>query len=175
MKCLIAYISRDAYDYVSKCHTYRETIQTLERLRKPCNIIFARLLLMSCNQQQAQSLDNYLQKLKQLANDCNYRSVSADVCRSEAICDAFISCLPSISIRFRLLENTIDDLMTLEAIFNQARCFDSAQKSSGSYTATDGKAIEISPFSAIESCKMKLAKIEPFCSEKPGEACVIRE
>ena len=65
--------------------------------------------------------------------------------------------------------------MTLEAIFNHARCFDSAQKSSGSYTAIGGKAIEISSVSAIESCKMKLAKIEPFCSEKPGEACVIRE
>ena len=39
---------------------------------KPCNIIFARHLLMSCKQQQAQSLDDYLQKLKQLAKDCNY-------------------------------------------------------------------------------------------------------
>ena len=57
---------------------------------------------MTCKQQQAQSLDDYLQKLKQLAKDCNYRSVSADVCRSEAIRDAFISGLLSTSIRSRL-------------------------------------------------------------------------
>ena len=65
--------------------------------------------------------------------------------------------------------------MTLDAIFNHTRCFDSAEKSSGSYTATDGKAIKISPVLAIKSCKMKLAKIEPFCFKKPGEACVIRQ
>ena len=130
---------------------------------------------MTYKQQQAQSLDDYLQKLKQLAKDCNYRSVSADVCRSEAIRDAFIYGLLSTSIRSRLLENTRDELMTLEAIFNQARCFDTAQKSSESYIATDGKAIKVSPVSAIKRCEMRLAKVEPFCSKKPFDACVIRQ
>ena len=60
MKCLIAHISEDVYDYVSECLTYREAIQTLERLYvKPCNTIFVRHLLMTCKQQQAQFLDNY--------------------------------------------------------------------------------------------------------------------
>ena len=63
--------------------------------------------------------------------------------------------------------------MTLEAIFNQARCFDTAQKSLESYTATDGKAIEVSLVSVIESCEMRLAKIDPFCSKKSSNACVI--
>ena len=130
---------------------------------------------MTCKQHQAQSLDDYFQRLKQLAKDCNYRSVSADVCRCEAIRDAFISGLLSTFIRSRLLENTRDESMTLEAIINQARCFDTAQKSSESYFATDGKAIEVSPVSAIESCEMRLAKVEPFCSEKPLDACVIRQ
>ena len=114
-----------------------------------------------------------MQKLKQLAKDCNYQSVSADVCQSEAIRDTFVSGLLSTSIRSRLLENTKNDSMTLEAIFNQARCLHTAQKSSESYTMTDGKAIEVNPVSAIESCEMKLAKVEPFCSEKPCEVCVI--
>ena len=48
-----------------------------------------------------------------------------------------------------------------------------AQKSSESYTATDGKAIEVSPVSAIESCEMKLAKVEVFCFKKLSDACVI--
>ena len=176
MKCLIARINKDLYDYVSECRTYQEAIQTLERFYvKPCNIVFARHLLMTCKQQQAQSLDDYLQKLKQLAKDCNYRSVSVDVCRSEAIRDAFISGLLSTSIRCRLLENTREESMTLKAIFNQARCFDTAQKSFASYTATDGKAIEVTPVSAIESCEMRLAKVEPFCSKKPSDACVIEQ
>ena len=72
LKCLIAHISKDVYDYVSECRTY-QAIQTLERLYvKPRNIIFARHLLMTCKQQQEQPLDDYLQKLKQLAKDCNY-------------------------------------------------------------------------------------------------------
>ena len=158
---------------MSECLTYPEAIQTLEILyAKPSNIIFARHLLMTCKQQQAQSLDDYLQKLKKLAKDCNYRSVSADVCRSEAIRDAFISGLLSTSIRSRLLD-TRDESKTLEAIFNQARCFDTAQKSTKSYTATDGKAIEVSPVSTIESFEMRLAQVEPFCSEKPFNACLI--
>ena len=83
--------------------------------------------------------------------------------------------LLSTSIRSRLLENTRDKSMTLEVIFNQARCFDTAQKSSESYTAIDGKAIEVSPVSAIESWEMRLSKVEPFCSKKPSDACVIRQ
>ena len=88
--------------------------------------------------------------------------MSANVCRSEAICDAFISGLLSTLIRSRLLGNTKDDSMTLEAIFNQDRRFDTAQKSSESYIATDGKAIEVIPVSAIESCEMKLEKLNRF-------------
>ena len=68
------------YTIMSECLTY-QVRQTLERLFvKPCNIIFARHLLMTCKQQQAQLLDDYLQKLKQLAKDHNYQLVSADIC-----------------------------------------------------------------------------------------------
>ena len=38
---------------------------------------------------------------------------------------------------------------------------------------TDSKANEVSPVSAIESCEMRLAKVEPFYSQKPREACLI--
>ena len=65
--------------------------------------------------------------------------------------------------------------MTLKAIFNQAQCFDTAQKSSESYTATDSRAIEASPVSEIERCEKRRAKVGPFCSEKPFDAYVIRQ
>ena len=160
LKFLIAHISEDVYDYVSECHTYQEAIQTLERLYvKPYNIISARHLLMTCKQQPGQSLDDYLQKLKQLADDCNYRTVSADVCRSEAIRDAFISGLLSTSIRSRLLENTSDNSMTLEAIFNQARSFDTAQKSLKSYIVTDGKLLKFFRFLQSKVAKEDMPRL----------------
>ena len=49
-----------------------------------------------------------------------------------------------------------------------------AQKTLKSYTATDSEANEVSPVSAIESCEMRLVKVEPFYSQKPREACLIR-
>ena len=67
------------------------------------------------------------------------------------------------------------DSMTLKAIFNQAQCFSRAQKNLENYTATDSKATEVSLVSAIESCEIKLAKIEPFCSDKYCDACVIQQ
>ena len=75
-KSFIAHISKNVYDYVSKCLTYQEVMQTLERLN--CNIICARHLPMTCKQQQGQLLDSYLQKLKQLEKDCIYWIVTTN-------------------------------------------------------------------------------------------------
>ena len=117
-------------------------------------------------------LYNYFPKLKQLAKDCNYQTVNTDVCQSEAIHNAFISGLVSMSIRYRLLENKRDDLMTLDVIYNQALYFDMPQKSLGSYTVT---VVEINPISALESCKTKLAKVvESSCFKKTCDACGIQ-
>ena len=136
LRCLIAHIDKDVYDFVSECQTYQAAVETLERLYvKPCNVIFARHLLMTCRQQPEQSLDDYLQRLKQLSKDCDYRAVAADICRNEAIRDAFISGLISNDIRSRLLENTQQDSLTLQAIFDQARSLDIAHKSSERYNA----------------------------------------
>jgi len=55
-------------------------------------------------------LDEYLQALKTLSKDCNFRQVTAAEYRDEAIPDAFISGLISSNIRQRLLENKTLDL-----------------------------------------------------------------
>jgi len=78
-------------------------------------------------------LDDFLQKLRQLSRDGYYRSVAAEVHRSEAIRDAFISGISSIPIRLRLLENTSEVSMMLDAIFNQARSWDIAQRNSENF------------------------------------------
>jgi len=75
-------------------------------------------------------LDEYLQALKTLSKDCNFRQVTAAEYRDEAIRDAFISVLVSSNIRQRLLENKTLDL---QAAFDQAKALDIAQKNSESY------------------------------------------
>ena len=65
LKCLIAYVSKDVYDYVSKYFTYPEAIQTMERLDiKPCNIIFARHLLITYKYQGRWPLDDLFAETK---------------------------------------------------------------------------------------------------------------
>ena len=81
-----------------------------------------------------------------------------------------------MSITSRLLENTMDYSITLEAIFYHDRCFDTSQKSSKSYIATDDKRIKVSPNSATEKCKTKHAEVvKPSCFGKACNACVIRQ
>ena len=121
---------------MSECQTYQIAVETLERLYvKRCYVIFARHLLITCKQQPELSLDDHLQKLKQLSKDCNYRAIAPDICRNEAIRDAFISGLISNHIRSRLLENTREDSLTLQAVFDQAHSLDIAHKSSETYNA----------------------------------------
>ena len=176
LRCLIAHIDKDVDDFVSECQTYQTAVQTLERLYvNPCNVIFARHLLMTCRQQPEQSLDDYLQKLKQLSKDCNYRAVTADICRNEAIRDAFISGLILNDIRSRLLENMREDSLTLQAIFDQARSLDIAHKSSEKYNALliapgkfDFNSIT-NRVSAIQKKRVKSTRDE--LEENPNESC----
>ena len=74
-----------------------------------------------------------MQKLRLLSRDCDYRAVTAEVYRNEEIRDAFISGISSIPIRLRLLENTSEESMKLDAIFNQARSLDIAQRNSENF------------------------------------------
>ena len=75
-------------------------------------------------------MDEFLQNLKVLSKDCNFKSVTAEQHREEYIRDSFISSLQSNAIRQRLLENNTLDLGTM---FNQARALEAAQKSVDSY------------------------------------------
>ena len=93
--------------------------------------IFARHLLTSRRQQPGESLDKFLQSLRELSKDCNFKPVSSEVIHNESICDAFINGLESNLIRKRLLENKTLDL---QAAFKQARSLDLAQKNADSYS-----------------------------------------
>ena len=96
---------------------------------KPSNEIYARHLLATRRQNTNETLDEYVQVLKTLSKDCNFKSATAGQYREESIRDAFIT--GSHSICQRLLENKTLDLKTM---FDQARSLESAMKSSESYT-----------------------------------------
>ena len=128
---LVNFVGPSVYELIAEASTYDNAITILETTYdKPKNEVFARHLLSSCKQEQGQSLDQFLQKLKHLAKDCNFKACTAEVHKNEAIRDAFIGGLISPQIRQRLLENSSLDLDTA---FENARTLDMAEKQSLSY------------------------------------------
>ena len=117
--------------YIEECAAYDQAITVLEELYvKPSNEVFASHILATRSQRTGESLDEYFQVLKTLSKDCNYKAVTAEQNRDNAIRDAFITGLQCSNICQRLLENKTLDLAMM---FDQARALESAQKSSGSY------------------------------------------
>lgn len=124
LQVLINYVSLDVYDLFYEANSYEEAITALKSLYvKTPKEVFARHSLATRKQFSGETLDEYLQALKTLSKDCNFRQATAAQYRDEAIRDAFISGLSSSNIRQRLLENKILDLQTA---FDQARALDTA-------------------------------------------------
>ena len=88
-------------------------------------------MLATRRQQAGESLDEFLNVLKRLSKDCNFKAVSAENYQKEMIRDAFINGLLSQHIRQKLLENTTLDL---DAAYRQARSLESAQRNSDVYS-----------------------------------------
>ena len=131
LKLLINHISPDVYQLIEDSQDYAQAIRTLKKLYvKTPNVIYARHLLATRRQKEGETLDTYLQALKDLSKDCNYEPVTAVQHRDESIRDSFIAGIRSNQIRQRLLENAQLDLDNMVA---QARALDSAQKSNASY------------------------------------------
>ena len=100
---------------------------------KTPNEIFARHQLLTRRQQPEESLDNFLQELRKLSKNCNYKAVTSEQYREEQVGDAFITGISSKHIRQRLLENAVLDM---QSAFDQARALDIAQKNSAVYQPT---------------------------------------
>ena len=94
---------------------------------KPRNVVLARHILSTRKQKAGENVHQFLNELKTLAKDCDFKTVSVDQYRSEMIRDAFINGLQSNHIRQRLLENKT---LNLQTAFDQARSLDVARQSS---------------------------------------------
>lgn len=133
LRILVNFVSPTIYEYISECGTYESAISTLKEIYiKPTNEVFARHLLTIRKQQSGETLDEFLQALKTLSKDCNFKDVNAAKYKEEYIRDSFITGIQSSSIRQRLLENNTLDL---QAMSDQARALDMAHKSMESYNS----------------------------------------
>ena len=105
LKLLINYVSSTAFSHIADCQEYSEAITILKKVYvKPKNIIFARHQLPTSKQLSSESIDVYVQSLKLLARECEFKAVTAEIYGNEAIRDSFITGLASPTIRQRMLE-----------------------------------------------------------------------
>ena len=154
LQTLYNYVAPSIFNLIAECKTYESAIDTLEALYvKPKNEVFVRHLLATCKQESGQSLDQFVQQLRNLSKDCNFRVVSAEQYRDDALRDAFITGIQSIDIRQRLLEQSKLDFQTA---YDTARSFELAQKQSLSYQSRD-----LVPCNAAQTTKTS----SPPCSE----------
>ena len=134
---LINFVSPDVFEYISDCESFEDASKKLSEVYvKPKNEIYARHVLATRHQKADESLDEYLQALRVLCKDCNFRNVDAVTYANEAVRDVFIAGIRSSTIRQRLLENRTLDLDTM---FDQARALESAFKSSESYMSVPSR------------------------------------
>jgi len=128
---LVNFVDPSIYELISECEDYDTAIGILTSTYvKPKNVVLARYLLSSCKQERGHTLDEYLHKLETLANDCEYKALTAEQYKTEAIMDAFIGGLSSDHIRQRLLECSE---LTLDKAVDHARSLEMTEKQSSMY------------------------------------------
>ena len=130
---LTDHVTSDVFEHISDAADYISAIKTLYDLFvHPNNVIFNRHVLATSKQGEAESLEQFLQKLKTVSKDCEFKEVTALqlVYQEESVRDAFISELHSPAIRQRPLEQSN---LNLDEAYKTARSLDAAQKNSQQY------------------------------------------
>ena len=109
----------DVYEYIADCNTFDTAVNHLKELYiKPPNEVFVQHLLATYGQKEEENIHEYVQRLKLLAKECNFKSVDVVQNRDGCVRDAFITGLrPNIILQW-LLENKI---LHLNIAIDQAR------------------------------------------------------
>src|SRR5436190_6132670 len=124
LKLLVNFVSATIFEHISECGTYNDAVNILKNIYvKPTNEIFARHKLRNRRQEAGETVDKYIEGLKLLSKDCNFRAVTAETYSDESIRDAFISGLSAPYIRQRLLEKSP---LSLQEAYELARSLELA-------------------------------------------------
>ena len=124
---LVNFVSPEVYGYISNSKDFKEAIKALEDLYiKPKNETFNRHCLLTRQQHEGESIDEYKHVLESLANECEFKDITGLNYRDAYVRDAFICGIKSPDIRQRLLE---EDLV-LEKSFEKARSYELAARNS---------------------------------------------
>lgn len=130
-KVITNFLSYDVYELVSDCTSYTDIVDTLNSVFiKKKSEIYARHILAVRKQLSTESIDQYVQALKILSKDCDFKAVTAADHKNQYIRDTFINGLLSTQIRQRLLEN---DTLGLDDAINQALALEAARKQAEGY------------------------------------------
>ena len=106
-------LTHQTFAFIADSATYEEARETLNNAyHRRKNIVFARHLLMTRTQKPSENINEYVHALRQLARDCAFQNVTAEIYKDELTRDAFISGISSSVIRQRLLEDTNLDFQT---------------------------------------------------------------
>jgi hypothetical protein len=131
LNTLINFVSPTVYTFISEADTYDAAIAILKALYiKEKNVVFARYQLSTSKQDSGECIDGFVQKLKTLAADIEFKAVTADQYKSNSLTDAFIQGVNSSFIRQRLLEANKPDF---QEVYTLARSLELAQKNSEAY------------------------------------------
>ena len=179
LEILIRFVDHTVYDYITDCADYDAAISLLQKLYiRPKNIVYSRHLLATCKQEPGQDVDQFVQKLKSLVKDCDFKAVSAVEHANEAVRDALITGLQSTVIREKLLSCHELDLNKAHEV---TRALELAHKQSQSYTY--GQPISCSlpdPIDSVKDDAPVTAATQPLCyfcgnSKHPRAKCPARE
>ena len=130
---LINFVSPKIYSHIADCTTYEAAEEILKNLFvKEYNQIFARYQLRTRKQETGESLDTYIQQLKALSSEVEFKPVTADQYKSDVLTDAFISGISSSFIRQRLLES---NKTTFKDVCSLAEALDLAQRNSEAFVS----------------------------------------
>lgn len=130
LSLLISHVSPSVFEYISNCTSFANALQVLkDRYKRPVNEVLSRHKLLSCKQKESQSLEHYLNTLKELSKNCNFKAADAVNIQNDCIRDAFISGVSSSFIRQGLLEN---QTLSLEVAFDQAVSLEIAESKADS-------------------------------------------
>ena len=94
---------------------------------KPVNEVFARYRLSTCQQNEGESLEDFLERLNSLNSNCNFSDCTSAQIKEAAARDAFISGLQSGYIQQRILE---DNILELIDVVDKARRLEEARRKS---------------------------------------------